>query len=369
MAAAFERQGHAIEGGLVVTVDGGTAQTHTIKTIEAGHPIPDERSVSGAQEILNLASGLIERDQLVVLLSGGGSALLCAPAVGLELAQKQSLLEALLVSGAPIEEINCVRKHLSRIKGGRLAAAAFPASCFTFAISDVVGDAPTGIASGPTVQDPTGPEQALEILRTRKISHGQPVQNILGGSKRTGPPSEEQLSRAHFKIIASAKTALDFAEAQARELGLEVLNLGDRVEGEASQVARLHAKRSNEVAKQGKPTLILSGGELTVTKPKDRAIGGPNHEYALALAIALEGTPDTFAIACDTDGKDGSADAAGAIVIPTTLEQARAKGLDPALALKTHESGTFFADIGANVVSGPTQTNINDFRAILIGPL
>jgi len=367
MGQAFENLGLPIEDGLIVTPQGTSRPTRSLELIESSHPIPDEAGLLASRRILQMAASLGEGDRLVVLLSGGGSSLLCSPGSDLTLSDKQTLTDQLLASGAAIDEINCVRKHLSSVKGGRLAASAYPAACETFAISDVVGDKPDVIASGPTVADPTTSLDAMDILQRFQIPLTDRVKDHLRDpTNETPKPGDETLSRSQFHLIASPEDALAAAQHRARDLGYEIINLGAEIEGEARDVAKDHAAHCLRHVRDGRPTVLLSSGELTVTKQFDNSCGGPNHEYALALALELQGARGIHAIACDTDGKDGSAEAAGALIGPDTLSLAHAKGLDASHALATHSSGDFFAALGTNVVSGPTDTNVNDFRALLI---
>lgn len=345
--------------------------------IEAGHPLPDAASASAAETALQWAAMARAGDLVLLLLSGGASSLMCAPVAGVSLDDKQQLTRALLRSGAPIDEINCVRKHLSRIKGGRLARAAAPARLVTLALSDVVGDDPAVIASGPSVADPTTLADARAIIDRYALAVPDSIAAALADpANETPKPGDAAFARTSWSCIASGATALAAAGDGLRQWGFEVVDLGDRIGGEARAVAADHARLALQLAGEhpGRRLAVLSGGELTVTVT-GRGRGGPNQEYALALAIALAlgGAPDICALAADTDGCDGGEgrpdDPAGALAVPSTLARARAKGLDPATFLANNDSGSFFAELGDLLTSGPTGTNVNDLRAILIGGL
>jgi hydroxypyruvate reductase len=358
--------------GLVVTRYGHGADgavPPNIEVIEAAHPVPDQAGLGAAVRMIDMVSGLGPDDLIVCLLSGGGSALLSAPAAGLTLDDKQAVTAALLRSGATISEINCIRKHLSKIKGGRLVAAA-PTPLLTLAISDVPGDDPAVIASGPTVADPTSFADAQKLLRKFDISGPQSVlDHIAEALDETPKAGDPRLAGATFKMIATPAAALDAAAAMAREAGYLPVVLGDDLEGESREVAARHAGLALECRAKGERCAILSGGETTVTiraGSHSAGRGGPNAEYALALAIALRGAQGLSAIACDTDGIDGSEDNAGAIISPETLRRARALGLDPDAFLQANDSYGFFQPLDDLVMTGPTRTNINDFRAILV---
>jgi hydroxypyruvate reductase len=331
--------------------------------------MPDEAGLAGARRILALARALRPADLLLCLFSGGGSALLTLPADGLSLADKREVNGALLRSGAPIAEINCVRKHLSAIKGGRLAAAT-RSTIRTLAISDVPGDDPQVIASGPTVADPTTLAQALEVLTAYGITPPDAVLvHLLNPANETPKPGDPCFSRAETKVIATPAEALAAAARIAADHGVRALILGDAIQGEAQEVARAHARLALETAEgQGPvppPCVLISGGETTVTV-RGRGRGGRNAEYLLALALALEGHPRIHALAADTDGIDGTETNAGAVIAPDTLERARRLGLDPAARLADNDAFTIFAALSDLLVTGPTRTNVNDFRAILV---
>ena len=338
--------------------------------IEAGHPVPDEAGASGAEQALKLADGAGKDEHLVVLLSGGASANWIAPAPGMSLAEKQAVTRALLRSGAHIGEINTVRKHLSRIKGGRLALRAYPARVATFAISDVPGDDPAVIGSGPTVPDPTTLADARDIVRRYGLDLPDAAVRALSDPANESPkPGEKFFADSTYCIVARPADALQAAKAAAEAAGYECLVLGDRLQGEARDIAAHHARLARELAAQGRRVVILSGGELTVTL-QGRGRGGPNQEYALALAFHLGGAQGVSALAADTDGTDGGSgrpdDPAGAFVDETTLERARGRGLDPAAFLADNDSTGFFNGIGDLFRPGPTFTNVTDFRAIIV---
>ena len=357
--------------GLVITRYGhglGLERVGGVDIVEAGHPIPDDTGNAAATHILKLVHECGEDALVVCLLSGGGSALLALPAEGISLADKQAVTHALITSGATIDEINCVRKHLSAVKGGRLAIAAYPAPVVTLAISDVSGDDPSVIASGPTTADPTTFADARDILQKFGIEPPPAVSRHLKvAAVETPKPGDPRLRDGRLHIIAAASQALDAAAQSAEAAGYEPIILGDAIQGEARDVAKTHALLAREHLSRDKPVALLSGGETTVTISGTGG-GGPNTEYALALAIALSGTPGIFAIACDTDGIDGSEDNAGAMIFPDTLARAKALGLDPEAHLENNDSYGFFAPLEDLVIPGPTYTNVNDFRAILIDP-
>ncbi len=363
MAAAVEaRWGEGLEG-LVITRYGHGVACRSIEIVEASHPVPDAAGQEAAARMAELVTGLTPDDFVLCLISGGGSALLAAPAAGLTLADKQDLNRQLLGCGAPIGEMNCVRKHLSALKGGRLAARAHPARVLSLVISDVPGDDPSTVASGPTVADPTTVADARAIIARYGLKLPAHVAAFLATPEAETPkPGDHRLARAETRIVAAPALSIAAAAGVAKAAGYSIVDLGDRVEGEARQVGREHA---GIALKTGGPAVILSGGETTVTL-KGRGRGGRNSEYALALAIALDGAAGISAIACDTDGIDGSEDNAGAMVLPDTLARARAMGLDPAAFLADNDAYGFFAALGDLVVTGPTLTNVNDFRAIVV---
>ncbi len=356
--------------GCAVTRSGFASPTKVIKMLDGGHPVPDEGSVAAATRALEIARNATENDLVLVLMSGGASALWTAPADGVTLEEKQHVTRGLLASGARISEINCVRKHLSRIKGGRLAHAAAPARLVTLAISDVPGDDPSAIGSGPTVGDPTSLADARLILSDRKVDMPPSVVAALSDERNeTPPPDDPSFDGNDYILVSRPADALNAAAKMAGELGYKVQLLGDAIEGEAREVARDHAALALDIKARGERTALMSGGEVTVTVT-GTGKGGPNQEYALSLVDALEGAKGISALAADTDGTDGGEgsadDPAGAIVDPTTRERAAGHGLIPANFLQTNDSTGFFAILGDLVVTGPTRTNVNDFRVILV---
>jgi glycerate 2-kinase len=356
--------------GLAVARHGYGRPLRVLRMIEAGHPVPDEAGLEAAAQALSLADAAGPDDLVLVLISGGASANWIAPAPGVSFADKQAVTRALIRSGAAIGEINTVRKHLSRIKGGRLARHAFPAPVETIAISDVPGDDPSAIGSGPTVPDPTTLADARAVVVNHGLRLPRAVQHALDDpANETPKPGDGVFARTRFTLAARPADALRAAAAKAREVGYECILLGDNVEGEAREVAFAHAKLVRDLRAQGRRVAILSGGELTVTV-RGAGRGGPNQEYALALAIALDGMPAVAALAADTDGTDGGAgsadDPAGACVSGETVRRARARGLDPAAFLADNDATGFFAALGDLLMTGPTYTNVNDFRAILV---
>jgi hydroxypyruvate reductase len=359
--------------GLAVTRPGYGRATRSVPVIEAGHPVPDAAGLAAADRALALADGAGANDLVLVLLSGGASANWTAPAANLALADKQAVTRALLGCGATIGEINTVRKHLSRIKGGRLAARAYPARVVTLAISDVPGDDAAVIGSGPSVPDPTTLAQARAIIARHGLALPEAVARALDDpANETPKPGDAVFARTAFHLVARPADAFRAAEARVLAAGYECIALGDRVEGEARAVAAEHAKLARDLRSAGRRAVILSGGELTVTL-RGQGRGGPNQEYALALAVHLDGMTGIAALAADTDGTDGGAgsadDPAGAYVDASTLPEARRRGLDPAVFLADNNSTAFFAPIGGLIVPGPTYTNVNDFRAIVIDRL
>ena len=363
MARAVEDHWKGPLEGLVVTRYGHRVPTERIEVVEAAHPVPDAGGREAAARILSLAEGLSADDLALCLISGGGSALLTLPTPGIELADKQAVTGALLRSGAAIGEINCVRKHLSAIKGGRLGAACQPARVVSLLISDVPGDDPAVIGSGPTVPDPTTFADALAVLQKYGIAEPATlIRHLASGAEETPKAGDPRLADAEIRIVATPAMALSAAAEAAREAGYEPVILGDALEGEARGLAREHARLARDAAPG---TVLLSGGEATVTVT-GTGRGGPNAEYALALALALDGAPGIFATACDTDGIDGTEDNAGALVTPDTLARARQAGEDAAARLVANDAYGFFARLGDLVMTGPTLTNVNDFRAILV---
>ena len=357
--------------GLVVTRYGhGVGALERIEVVEAAHPVPDAAGEMAARRILDLVKGLGPDDLTLCLISGGGSALLSAPAPGIALADKQALNKALLRSGANINEINCVRKHLSAIKGGRLALAAAPAKIVSLIISDVPGDDPSVIASGPTTPDATTLADARAVLERYAIVPPPAVQALLADAKAETPkPGDPAFARGETRIIAAPQASLEAAAEVAARAGYRPLILGDAIEGEASEVGKVMAGIARQVAVHGQPApppcALISGGETTVTV-KGGGRGGRNVEFLLAMAVELDGRPGIFAIAGDTDGVVGADEVAGAIIAPDSLARARGLGLNARALLADNDAHGFFRALGDQVVTGPTLTNVNDFRAVLI---
>ena len=378
MAKAAElHYAQAIAGGrfsgVAVTRRGYGQPLAHLALIEAGHPIPDDASLAAAETALAQAASAQKGDLVLALISGGASALWAAPALGLTLADKQALTRMLLAAGAPIHDINCVRKHLSRIKGGRLARAAFPANLVTLAISDVPGDAPETIGSGPTVPDSTSLGDARAIIARYGLTPAAAILAALHAPENETPKAgDAAFSASRYVLAAAPKAALEAAAAEAAFFGFPPILLGDDLEGEARDVARGHAAMALAAARQGRKTAIISGGELTVTI-KGEGRGGPNQEYALALALALNGAPGIYALAADTDGSDGGSgavdDPAGAVIFPDTLARAHKRSADPASYLAKNNSTGFFEMLDDLIVCGPTSTNVNDLRVILVEPV
>jgi hydroxypyruvate reductase len=369
MAEVVEREWQGEISGLVVTRYEHGANCQKIEVVEAAHPVPDDAGERVARRVLELVSNLQESDRVIFLLSGGGSSLLALLAEGITLKDKQAINKALLKSGATIGEMNCVRKHLSAVKGGRLAKACWPASVYTYAISDVPGDEATVIASGPTVADPTTSVQALAILARYSIEIPASVRAWLQDPRsETVKPGDPCLSRSHFQLIATPQQALDAAAEKAEAAGFPTLILGD-LEGESREVAKVHAGIARQVRLHGQPIkppcVILSGGETTVTV-RGNGRGGRNAEFLLSLTDSLKGLPGVYALAGDTDGIDGSEDNAGALMTPHSHARATALGLSSSDELDNNNGYGYFAALDQLIVTGPTRTNVNDFRAILI---
>jgi len=364
------RYGHAAEGGA------GSSGPARIEVVEAAHPVPDAAGERASRRMLALASGLSADDLVLCLISGGGSALLSLPAPGLTLADKQAVNRALLASGAAIDEMNCLRKHLSGIKGGRLALACAPARVLTLAISDVPGDDPAVIASGPTVADRGTCADALAVVeRHRIVLPPAALDGLRSGAFETPKPGDRRLDGHELRVVAAPRQSLLAAAEAARAAGLAAHVLGDDIEGESRDVARVHAALARSVARHGdpfaRPCVLISGGETTVTLPAAPLPGPPGRggrasEFLLAAALDLAGTPGIWALAADTDGIDGVEDNAGALIAPDTLARAAAAGLAPREFLRRHDAYGFFDALGDLVVTGPTRTNVNDFRALLI---
>lgn len=346
-------------------------QPGRIEVVEAAHPVPDAAGLAATERLMALTAGLTPDDLVLCLISGGGSALLTAPAEGLTLEDKQAINKALLKSGAAIDEMNCVRKHLSRVKGGRLAALCAPARVVTLLISDVPGDAPGVIASGPTVPDDTRCADALAICARHGIELPPAARaGLEGGAFETPKPGDARFAGHAVHLIATPQQSLEAAAAVARAAGIEAHILSDEIEGESREVGKVHAALARAVARRGtpfgRPCVILSGGETTVTVKHKGGKGGRATEFLLGCAIALQGEPGVHVIAADTDGIDGIEDNAGAIVTPDTLARAAAQGLKAQEFLDRNDAYTFFGALGDHVITGPTFTNVNDFRALLV---
>ena len=373
MARAVEDHWPGALSGLVVTRYGYAVPCRRIEIVEAAHPVPDAAGEAAARRLLDLVRGLTADDLVLCLISGGGSSLLPLALAGLTLADKQALNHALLASGASISEMNCVRRHLSAIKGGRLAAACHPARVVNLLLSDVPGDDPIDIASGPTVPDPSTCADALAILRRYAIQVPERVWALLeSGEGESLKPSDTRLPPIETRFIATPQRALEAAAQVAREAGLMPYILGDSLEGEARDVGKVLAGMARQVATHGQPfatpCVLLSGGETTVTL-RGQGRGGRNVECLLSLAVALDGLPGVHALAADTDGVDGAEEIAGACIAPDTLARAWAQGINPRASLDGNDGHGFFQALGDSVLTGPTLTNVNDFRAVLIaGP-
>ncbi|WP_424933436.1 glycerate kinase type-2 family protein [Amaricoccus macauensis] len=370
LAQAFEQHWDAPLEGVVVTRYGYAAPCERIEVLEAAHPEPDEAGLLAAKRLLDTVQGLTEDDLVVALVCGGGSALLPAPPEGLTLADELAVNRALLASGAPITQMNTLRKHVSEIKGGRLARAAHPAKVVSLIVSDIPGDDPAMVASGPTVPDPAGPQAAREILAEYALDLPQAVRDHLASDECAAPsPDDPAFANNEVHIIASAAVSLEAAQARARELGVEAVILSDAIEGESRDVARVHSALAREIAARDrpftKPVVLLSGGETTVTL-KAKGKGGRNSEFLLSLALDLDGIEGVHALAADTDGIDGSEDNAGGFVDGGTATRIRAAGADPRALLSGNNAWTALDTAGDLLVTGPTGTNVNDFRAILI---
>ncbi len=370
--AVEERWPHPIDG-LVVTRYGYSEPCKRIEIVESAHPVPDEKGRAAAERLLAKVKGLTPDDLVLCLISGGASALITLPAPGLSLPDLQEMNRLLLRSGAHIGDMNTVRKHLSAIKGGRLAIAAQPARVLSWLISDVPNDDPGVIGSGPTVADATTFADALAVLARHKIDPPPAVRAHLeagaaGRIEETPKPGDPRLARVETVMVATPKRSLDAAAAVARQRGLEIIVLGDNLEGEARLLGAEHATMAIDIARRGRqPTVILSGGETTVTV-RGKGRGGRNVEYLLAQAIAANGRAGIWGLAADTDGVDGAEEIAGAIFTPDTLARARDVGRDPQAMLDDNDAHSFFERLGDSLITGPTRTNVNDFRATLIAP-
>ncbi|MEY9533946.1 glycerate kinase type-2 family protein [Sinorhizobium fredii] len=371
MAAAFERLWDGPIEGAVVARHGPIEKCERLKVLQSAHPVPDEAGLAASSALLDLVEGLTADDLVVALVSGGGSALLPAPPNGLTLEDEIVVNRALLASGVPISAMNVVRKHVSRIKGGRLALAAAPARVVSLVVSDVPGDNPAFVASGPTVPDLSSLDEAREIVSRYAMALPERVMAHLSGDAARAPnPDDRAFAGNEVHVIASASVSLEAAAARARESGIEAMILSDAVEGEARDIGRMHAALAREVALRGRPfarpVVLLSGGETTVTISKDYGKGGRNSEFLLSLALDIDGVPGIDALAADTDGIDGSEDNAGAFADGASVARMRATGVDPRAHLARHDAWSAFSASGDLFVPGPTGTNVNDFRAILV---
>ena len=370
MARAVEQNWPHPLCGLVITRYGHGLPLERIEVIEAGHPMPDAQGRAGAKRLIGMLDGLTERDLVICLISGGGSALLSLPLSGLDMADKPAVNKALLLRGADIAEMNCVRKHLSAIKGGRLAQAAAPARLVTYLVSDVPGDHPSVIASGPTVGDATTQADARAILERYEIEITRSIHRVLNDpANETLKPDDPAFTKTETIMVTKPQDALQAVARRAFQLGLNPLILGDSIEGEAREVAKMHAGIARQVARFDqpcpRPAVLISGGETTVTVA-GTGRGGRNTEFLLSLAIALDGLPDTYALAIDTDGIDGSEDNAGAMITPDSLQRAQMAGLQAPAFLAANNAYDFFSGLNDLVITGPTLTNVNDLRLILV---
>ncbi|MEM7398131.1 MAG: glycerate kinase [Pseudomonadota bacterium] len=370
MAKALEDTWDGPLDGVVVTRYGYRLPTERLEVIEAAHPVPDAAGREAAQRIFKAVQGLTEDDLVLALISGGGSALLAAPAEGISLEDKQAVNKALLASGATISEMNTVRKHLSAIKGGRLAQAACPAKVVALMISDVPGDDASIIASGPTVPDPSTNADAIAIVEKYDIDLPANVRHVLETIDETPKLGDKCFDRVENVMIATPQASLEAAAAVAREAGVTPVILGDSIEGESRDVGLVHAGIARQCAMRGQPVkppcVLISGGETTVTIKTKGGKGGPNTDFLLSMAIALDGTPNIYALAGDTDGVDGSEDNAGAMIFPDTLKRAEAAGISAKAHQAANDPYTFFQGIGDLLETGPTMTNVNDLRLVLI---
>jgi hydroxypyruvate reductase len=370
MAAAFENVWDGPVDGLIVTRYGYSAPTKHLEVVEASHPVPDAAGLEAAKRVMAKVSGLTEDDLVIALVCGGGSALLAAPATGLTLADEIAVNQALLASGAPISAMNTIRKHVSTIKGGRLAAAAWPAKVVSLVVSDIPGDDPALVASGPTVPSTGSRADALKAIETYAMKLPAAVMAHINSPAADAPdPKDKRFARNEVQIIASAAVSLEAAAAEAKRQGIEAVILSDSLEGEAREVGSVHAAIAREIATRNrpfkKPVLLLSGGETTVTL-RAKGKGGRNSEFLLAFAIGIDGHDGIEALAADTDGIDGSEDNAGAFANGSTVARMRAAGIDAKAMLAGNNAWTAFNSVGDLFVPGPTGTNVNDLRAILI---
>ncbi|KMW57946.1 D-glycerate 2-kinase [Candidatus Rhodobacter oscarellae] len=369
MAQAFEAHWPGAYSGLVVTRYGYGAACKEIEVLEAAHPVPDAAGLAAAERLLQTVSGLGPEDLVVALICGGGSALLPAPPDGLGLADEAALNQALLASGAPISVMNAIRKQVSRIKGGRLAAAAYPAQVVSLVVSDVPGDDPAQVASGPTVPDAVTPQEALALIETYRIALPAPVMTAI---QAAAPPHPQDpvFARLQTRVIASASLSLEAASTAAEAKGIPSVILSDAIEGEAREIGKMHGAIARQIATRGRPfkapILLLSGGETTVSLGREGGRGGRNTEFLLSFAQAIEGAAGITALAADSDGIDGSEDNAGAFADGGSAARLRSTGRDPAALLARHDAWGAFDALGDLFVPGPTGTNVNDFRAIWI---
>ena len=357
--------------GLVITRDGYERPTQGVEIVQAAHPVPDAAGEEATLRLLDYVSALDPDDVVIALISGGGSALLCAPTTGLTLDDKIGVNRALLASGAPISEMNIVRKHLSRVKGGQLAAACYPAHLLTLLISDVPGDDPSEIASGPTVGETSTAQDALAVIKRYNIAVPPHLLDAVTNLSSVVSPSDPRLAKAETKIVAAPSHSLAASAKIAKAAGLDIRLLGDAIEGEArdlgAEQARYAMTLQTNMNATDRPILLLSGGECTVTRRGD-GIGGPNAEFVLSAAITLDGQAGIHVLACDTDGVDGAAEVAGAYAGPDTINQAKLAGSVPEISLARNDAHSFFGSIRGQIVTGPTLTNVNDFRALRVSP-
>ena len=375
---ASARMAEAVESvwgpceGIVITRYGYTRPLNSIKIVEASHPTPDHQGVSGTQEILTLLETLGEDDFVLCLISGGGSSLLCAPAEGLSLSDKQKINRTLLNSGAPIGEMNVVRKHLSKVKGGQLGAASYPSNMLCLIISDVAGDNLSDIASGVTTGENSKAQDAIDIISKYNMDMPKVVETIFSKGSTVVPPTDNRLDKVNNIIVSAPSKSLIAAKELALSQGFSVEFLGDSLEGEAKtegvRQASIALEIQSKLQAEDSPVILLSGGEYTVSI-RSNGVGGPNAEFALAALIHLDAQPGIYLISCDTDGVDGTAEVAGAFVAPSMLNFARLRGINACGFLERNDSHSFFKEVGGQIVTGPTLTNVNDFRAFLIQPL
>jgi hydroxypyruvate reductase len=370
MAQALENSWNGPLSGLIVTRYGHAVPCKQIEIVEAAHPVPDDAGTKGARRMLEMVKGLSPDDLVIALISGGGSALLSLPAAGITVEEKRAVNRALLKSGAPISEMNCVRKHLSAIKGGRLAAGAYPAQVVTLVISDVPGDDLAAVGSGPTVADPTTFAQARAIIAKYKIdAPAAVIRHLESAVDETPKPGDHRLANVETKLVASPQKSLEAAAAVSRKNGITPIILGDSIEGEAREVGFVMAGIALQARRFGQPLpapcVLISGGETTVTV-RGSGAGGRNVEFLLALALKLDGSENITALAADTDGVDGAREVAGAFITADTLARARAMGIDPWTSLSNNDGHGFFEKLGDQIITGPTLTNVNDFRAVYV---